>query len=68
MKLAHHDLFGSLGLLVLLTEVDDSLEVDLLRVLYDNLESSFLVIGSLAVFLESDDDFSLPYISLDVRV
>lgn len=57
--ITHHHFLGSFGLLVLLAEVDDSLEIDLLRVLDDNLEAALVVFGVLAVFLEGDDDFLL---------
>lgn len=57
--MTHHHFLGSFGLLVLLTKVDDGLEVDLLGVLDDDLEAALVVFGVLAVFLEGDDDLLL---------
>lgn len=56
---AYHDLLGSLGLLVLLTEIHDGVEVNLLGVLDLDLETTLVVLGILAVLLERDDDFLL---------
>jgi hypothetical protein len=46
-------------LLFTLAETDNGLEIDLVGEGEDNLEPSFIVLGFLAIFLESDDDLGL---------
>ena len=59
---AAYGLFSDLGrLLFTLAETDNSLEINLVGEGEDNLEPSFVVLGLLAVFLESDDDLGLDY-------
>lgn len=46
-------------LLFTFAEADDGLKVNAVGMFDDNLESSFIVLGRLPVFLESDNDLSL---------
>ena len=48
-------------MLFTLAETDNSLEINLVGEGEDNLEPSFVVLGLLAIFLESDDDLGLDY-------
>jgi hypothetical protein len=48
-------------LLFTLAETDNGLEIDLVGEGKDDLEPSFIVLGFLAVFLESDDDLGLDH-------
>lgn len=56
---AHHHFFSLLGLLVSLAESDNGVEVDLIGVLKDDLETTLVVVGVSAVLPERDDDFTL---------
>ena len=48
-------------MLFTLAETDNSLEINLVGEGKDNLEPSLVVLGFLAIFLESDDDLGLDY-------
>lgn len=59
---AAYGLFSDLGrLLFTLAETDNGLEIDLVGEGEDNFEPSLVVLGFLAIFLESDDDLGLDY-------